>query len=123
MSSIPAAEAAPLVAPPSVPVAEPDSSQTAREIARNWLLTVVIGFLVVLCCCSLYMCGRRPWWPWSTIELKVECPDEPSRSKAMEHMRWRLECEERKRNANNNRGISLAFDDAQVDTVQSLLSQ
>ena len=99
---------------------EPTSSQTARQIAGNWVLAATLSFAIALGLALMYLCGRR--LRRKLMPLKVECPNEPPLYRTRDHELWRLRCAERKRNVDSAR-ISLAFDDAQVDTVQSLLMQ
>ena len=106
--------------PPQSPVVEPTSSQTARQIAGNWVLAATLSFGIALGLAMMYLCGRR--LRRKLMPLKVACPNEPPLYRTRDHELWRLRCAERKRNVDSAR-ISLAFDDAQVDTVQSLLVQ
>ena len=107
--------------PPVSPVAEPTSKQTAKEIAGDWILAATIAFLLALAMGLMYVCCRRVRKRWNSVPVKVDCPNEPPRYRTRDHELWRRRCEAKKREA--SRGISLAFDETQVDTVQSLLNQ
>jgi hypothetical protein len=91
-------------------VVDPTLPQKIRNVGNNWIFVLlgVLGAFFGLCIAGYACFGRQPFVVAAALE---DCPDEPDRRNVREHMRWRLECEQRKRKGNR---ISLAFSDADV---------